>query len=111
MKDVFCPECGSCHVDVQVFQEYLGSKTKEVTKSRHEEVKKKHGIFWWLFIGWWWIIIKALLWIFAFIPMALLRIGRRKTYEGQAAGKSTVKNEIRYKKIYVCKDCGYDWSE
>jgi len=111
MKNICCPECGSCHVDVQVFQEHLGSKTTERTNSRYEETKKKHGILWWVFIGWWWITIKGLFWIVAFIPMALLKIGRRKTYKGQSAGKTTVKNDIRYKKIYVCKECGHDWAE
>jgi len=99
-----CPKCGSSNVNIQTFQENKGSITH--TKSKYKE--KKHGILWWLFIGWWWWVIDLILWIFLFIPRLLLRLGRKKKYVGKST--SITVNDISYKNVYTCQDCGNTWS-
>lgn len=104
---MICPKCGSDNVDVQVIQENQGSVTKTYTKSKYKE--KGRGCLWWCFVGWWWWIIELFLWIFAFIPMALLRIGRKKKYKGSSTSKEVTSNKIKYQRMFVCKDCGHYW--
>lgn len=104
-----CPKCGSDHVDVQVFQENMGSETHNQSNFKLKE--KGHGILWWLFIGWWWMPIKLILWIVAFPFMAVLRLGRKKKYEGTSTGQSTTQNKIEYRRVFLCKDCGHTWNE
>ena len=106
---IVCPRCGGMNVDVQVMQENQGSVSTTKTKSKYKE--KHRGCLWWLIIGWWWWIIELFLWIFAFIPMALLRIGRKKKYKGTSTTTSTTKNIITYRRIFTCKDCGTYWEK
>lgn len=106
---VVCPKCGSTHTEMQVFQEQVSSQAITKTKSKYKE--KKHGIFWWLFFGWWWWIVDLFIWIFAFIPRALLHIGRKKKYVGSSTSTTTTKNKIEYKSMRVCKDCGHHWQD
>lgn len=107
LSKLVCPKCKGTNIDVQVVQETQGAKTTTKTRSKYKE--KRHSFIWWLFMGWWWWIVELLLWIVAFIPMALLRIGRRKKYKGKATSTTTTKNIIEYKRVFVCKDCGHYW--
>ncbi len=106
---VVCPHCGGRHIDFQIFQENRGSSTREKSRSTYREEKKHHGILWRLFVSWWWWIIKLILWVVAFLPMALLWIGRRRNYQGESTRSSETKNKIGYQNVCVCKDCGYSW--
>lgn len=96
METMFCPKCGSQNIDVQVFQEVQGSKTKMRMK------EKGHGCLYWAFGGW---FIDLLSWILFFFPRVLLHIGRRKKYKGSE--KTT--NKINYTSCYICKNCGHHW--
>lgn len=110
---IVCPKCGGTHVDVQVFQEDKGSVTKTKTKSKYKE--KGHGIIWWLFIGWWWWIVDLCAWVFFFFPRLILRLFsapfKKKKYAGQSTSTSTMKTNIAYRQIFVCKDCGNFWEK
>lgn len=103
-----CPKCGGTHIEMQVVQEDHGSVTTTKTKSKYKE--KRHGLLWWGFIGWWWWIIDLFLWIFAFFPRVLLHIGRRKKYKGESTSKTITKNNIKYRRMFTCQDCGHFWS-
>ena len=96
METMFCPKCGSENIDVQVFQEVQGSKTKIRMK------EKGHGCLYWICGGW---AIDLFSWIFFFFPRVLLHIGRRKKYKGV----EKTKYEINYTSCYICKNCGYHW--
>lgn len=98
-----CPHCGSTNVTAQTFQENLGAVT--TTKSKYKE--KGHGCLWWLLIGWWWWVVDLFLWVFLFIPRALVRIGRKKKYKGRST--SVTVNNIGYATIYTCQNCGHSW--
>lgn len=102
-----CPKCGSLAVSMQIFQETVQSVTAGTSSVDVRE--KRHGFFWWLFVGWWWMIIKGILWIVAFIPMAIIRAGRRKKYKGNIKTVNTTKNIIRYKNVCTCQSCGNIW--
>lgn len=104
-----CPKCGSTNIRSETFQEQDQSVTTGVSKTKL--VEKRHGFFWWLLIGWWWMIIKAVLWIVAFIPMALIRAGRRKKYVGTTTTVNTTKNRIQYRIVCTCQDCGHIWKK
>ena len=104
---VFCPKCHSANVSVQTFQEQRQSVTTGVSTTNI--VEKKHGCAWWLFVGWWWSIIKGIFWIVAFIPMAIIRAGRRRKYTGTTKTINTTINNIDYKVIYTCHNCGNIW--
>lgn len=104
---VFCPKCHSTNVSVQTFQEQRQSVTTGVSKTNL--VEKKHGFAWWLFIGCWWSIIKGILWIIAFIPMAIIRAGRRRKYKGTTKTINTTINNIGYKAVCTCHNCGNIW--
>lgn len=106
---IACPKCGSTNIQVNVIQENRGTITKEKTTSKYKE--KRHGCLWWLVVGWWWWIIDLLLWIFAFIPRALMHIGRHKKYKGSSTTTSTTKNIVGYKTVCVCQNCGYNWEK
>lgn len=95
---MICPKCGSENVEVQVFQEVKGSKTKIKMK------EKGHGCFYWLCFGW---LIDLFSWMFFFFPRALLHIGRRKKYKGSE--KTT--NSTAYVSSYICKNCGHHWEK
>jgi len=102
-----CPKCHSTRVSVQTFQEQKQSVTTGVSTTNI--VEKKHGCAWWLFIGWWWVIIKGFLWIIAFIPMAIIRAGRRRKYQGITKTVNTTINNIDYKVVCTCHNCGNIW--
>ena len=104
-----CPRCGGNNVAIQTIQENLGGQTVSKTKSVYKE--KRHGILWWLFIGWWWWIIDLCLWIFLFIPRALIHAGRKKTYKGESTTISTTSNRIVYRTICTCQSCGNTWTQ
>ena len=103
-----CPKCGSAEIDVQVFQENLGSATKTKTNSKYKE--KRHGCLWWLLIGWWWWFIELFLWIIAFLPMLAIRLLRKKKYKGTSDTDSVTINNVSYKTVCVCKNCGNHWN-
>jgi DNA-directed RNA polymerase subunit M/transcription elongation factor TFIIS len=103
-----CPKCGSMNVMVQTFQENNGGKT--VTKSKSVYKEKRHGCLWWMFIGWWFWIVDIFLWILFFIPRALIRIGRRKKYQGKTKTVSRTVNDINYTTICTCQTCGRQWN-
>ena len=96
METMHCPKCGSENIDVQVFQEMKGSKTKVRMK------EKRHGCLYWCCFGW---LIDLFSWVFFFFPRILLHIGRRKKYKGT----ETTKNNIDYVSCYICKNCGHHW--
>lgn len=108
-----CQKCGSNHVTVQVAQEQVGATTIRRANSMYR--KSGHGCLWWLFIGWWWWIVDLFLWIFFFFPRLILRLFaspyKKRQYEGRSSEVSSTKNQIHYKKIFVCQDCGYSWHE
>lgn len=104
---MICPRCGGTNVSVNTVQENLGSTNISQTKSKYKE--KGHGCLWWLFIGSWWWIIDLLLWIFLFIPRALMHIGRKKKYVGKSTTVSSTMNHIVYKTICTCQSCGNAW--
>ena len=108
-EQIRCPKCGSFHVNVDVMQENAGSITTQRSKSQYKE--KRHGCLWWVFTGWWWWIVDGLILIFAFVPRALIHIGRKRDYNGSSTNKSKTKNIIRYKTICVCQNCGYHWEK
>ena len=103
-----CPKCHGTNVRVETFQEQRGSATTVHTRSKYKEAG--HGCLWWLLIGWWWWIVDLMLWIFLFIPRALLHLGRRKTYKGRATTVSATVNDISYRTVCTCQDCGHSWT-
>lgn len=105
---MICPRCGSENVDVQVFQENTGSLTTARTKSKYKE--KGHGCLWWIFIGSWWWIFDLCLWIFAFVPRLLIQIFKKKKYKGSSTTVEKTTNNITYRRVCVCKNCGHNWS-
>ena len=106
---VCCPKCGSTDISIQTFQENIQSVT--AGGSTVDIREKRHGFFWWIFIGWWWMIIKGILWIVAFIPMAIIRAGRKKKYVGTVQTVTTTKNNIRYRVLCTCQRCGNTWDK
>ena len=109
VKGVKCPKCKQYAVDIQTFREDRGSVTAVKTKSKYKE--KGHGCLWWIFIGSWWWIVDLFLWIFLFFPRLIAHLFRRKKYVGTSKSVSTTVNTIGYRKVCVCKNCGYSWSE
>ena len=105
---ITCPKCGSTLIDSQLFQETTGSATVTSTTSRYKQ--QGHGCLWWLLIGWWWWIVDLFLWIFAFFPRLLFQIFRRKKYRGSAKSVTSTTNQIGYKTLFLCKNCGERWS-
>lgn len=104
---MFCPKCGSDNVTVQTFQENSGSTTITKTKSKYKE--KGHGCLWWLTIGWWWWIVDIMLWIFLFIPRFCVQLFKKKKYKGKSTSVATTVNDVAYKTICVCQNCGNRW--
>ena len=103
----FCPQCGSPNLDIQMHQENNGSTT--VSKSKTIYKKKGHGCLWWLFIGSWWWMIDLMLWFFLTVPRLLFQIFKKKKYKAVSKGTATTTNNITYKSICLCKNCGYHW--
>jgi len=88
-------------------QENNGSTT--VSKSKTIYKKKGHGCLWWLFIGSWWWMIDLMLWFFLTVPRLLFQIFKKKKYKAVSKGTATTTNNITYKSICLCKNCGYHW--
>ena len=107
-----CPKCGSTNVSVNTFQENHGSVTTAKTKSKYKE--QGHGCLWWLLIGWWWWIVDLLSWIFLFIPRLIIRLFaspfKKKKYKGTSSTISTTVNNVTYKTVCTCQNCGHSWS-
>ena len=99
-----CAKCGSGNIESQLFQEDLGTSTVFKTKTR----QLGHGLFYWIFLGWWIWIFKLVLWIVAFIPMAILKALRKKRTKTTTV-ESTVRH-IQYRTVFTCKNCGNVWS-
>lgn len=100
---MFCPNCNSDNVKIDIVQENLGSTEFSQTKTK----EKGHGCLWWLLVGWELWIINLLTWIFLFIPRALLHIGRKKKFISKTTTQTV--NHITYKKICTCQNCGHSW--
>ena len=82
MEKTVCPKCGSNKINYQ-----LVSNTR--TKNR--------SIGWWIYfviIGW---FIELMMWLFATIPMLLIRIFHK--------GKIETKSET----MAICQNCGNTW--
>lgn len=107
MEYKFCPKCGSSNIDMQIYQENLGGTTVTHTSSIYKQ--KGHGCLWWLFIGWWWWMIDLFLWICFFFPRLLIQIFKKKKYVGSATSVANATNNIKYKTIVLCKNCGNHW--
>ena len=101
---MICKKCGSENIETQLFQEDLGASHISTTKTS----QLGHGILYWIFLGWWIWIFKLILWFIAFIPMAILKILRKKKTKSTTV-ESTVRN-IQYRTVCTCKNCGYVWS-
>lgn len=102
-----CPKCGSENVTVQVFQEEAGTTTISKTRSKYKE--KRHGCLWWLLIGWWWWIIDLLLWIFLFPVKLIQAVTRKRKYKGKSTTVSQSTNELKYRTMCICGNCGHSW--
>lgn len=108
---MFCPVCGSEDIGQQVFQENAGSTTITQTTSKYKE--SGHGCLWWLLIGWWWWMVDLFLWIFAFWPRLILKLFaspfKKKKYKGTSTSVSKTINDVSYRTVCVCKNCGHTW--
>jgi hypothetical protein len=108
---MICPNCKCGDVESSIFQENSGSKTITKTKSKYKE--KGHGIIWWLLIGWWWWIVDITLWIVAFFPRLIVHLFaksvKKKKYTGSSTSASVTTNDVTYKTICLCKECGHRW--
>lgn len=105
----YCPKCGSSQIETKVFQENSGGTTVTETKSVYKQ--KGHGCLWWLFIGWWWWMVDLMLWIFLFIPRLICQLCKKKKYKGKSTSVSQTTNDIKYKTVLVCKNCGNTWNK
>ncbi len=107
-----CPKCQSENVKGEAFQEQTGTVTIIQTKSKYKE--KGHGILWWLCIGWWWWIVDLTLWVCFFVPRLILRLFaapfKKKKYIGTSTAVSKTENDIKYKTICICQNCGHRWN-
>ncbi len=104
---ITCPQCGAPNISFQMFQENAGTTTVSRTKSKYKE--KGHGCLWWLLIGWWWWIIDLLLWIFVFPIRAIVALTKKKKYKGKSTTVSQSINQVSYKTMCLCGNCGYTW--
>ncbi len=108
---MICPKCGSENINTQIIQENRGSHTVTSTYSRYQQ--RGHGCLWWLFIGWWWWMVDLTLWL-VFFPIRLIwRLFsspyKNKKYTGGSTSTSHTNNQIQYKKVCVCQNCGHNW--
>ncbi len=104
-----CPNCGSDNISIETFQENLGTTTVSNEKFKFRE--KGHGIIWWLLIGWWWWIIDLSFWVFFFPVRLVIQLFKKKKYKGKSSTVSQSVNEVVYKKMFTCHNCGNNWSE
>ena len=79
-----CPKCGSENVNVQMVSETILKK-------------KHHSVLYWICIGWW---LHPLLWLFATLPMLIIKIFKPKNY----------KTKTKHKSMCVCQSCGQSWN-
>ena len=111
MNRIRCPQCGSDAIQMETMQENLGSTTISKTKTRSRRQGK--GIIWWLLIGWWWWIFDLCLWIGAFVPRLIIHIFASAWKKDARVSRSTTiertENEIRYIRLYTCRNCGASW--
>ena len=112
MDGISCPNCGSTNVESSIFQEVIGSKTRTKVKSKYKE--GGHKLWWWLTIGWFWVIVDLLLWVFLFAIRLILRLFstpyKKKKGKGKEISVSKTKTKIKYNTVYLCKNCGNNWS-
>ena len=89
-----CPKCHSENVTVEREDGVTigGSKTS-ITK-------KRHGLFYWIFIGWWFWIIKL-----CALPFTIWFSKKKKVGEATTASASYT----THKTIAVCQNCGHTW--
>ena len=105
-----CPNCKETSVEISIYKEDQGTVTKSKTSSKYKE--KGHGCLWWLLIGWWWWIIDAFLWVFMFLPRLVAQLlFHKKKYVGKSKTNTNTVNVIGYRKVCLCKNCGYSWTE
>ena len=107
-KALVCPKCGSDDVSVETFQENLGTTT--VSSQKFKFKQRGHGIIWWLFIGWWWWLIDLMLWVCFFPFRLIIQLFKKKKYKGTATTVSQSVNEVIYKKMFTCHECGHSWT-
>lgn len=107
MAQKVCPKCGSTNIDIQMFKEDLGSQTFTTTKSKYKQ--KGHGLLWWLFIGSWWWIVDLFMWLCFFPLRLIMQLFKKKKYVGKSTSVSTTVNNVEYRSMCLCKDCGYHW--
>lgn len=104
---IFCPACRSNNVSVQVVQENQGSVTNTKTNATYK--RKGHGFLWWLFIGWWWWIVDLLMWVYFFWLRLIVAIVKLRKYTKTETSTSFTNNNITYRKICTCQNCGKAW--
>lgn len=104
-----CPYCGSRDVDVQLHQEVRGSKTVTRTKSKYRQ--QRHGCLWWCIIGWWWWAFDLMFWVCFFPLRFLIQLFKKKDYTGKSKSVAKTKNDIAYRTVFLCKNCGHHWEE
>lgn len=104
-----CAKCGSNNIDIQLFKEDRGSKTVTMTKTTNKE--KGHGFLWWILIGWWWWVVDLFLWCFLFPIRLVAQLTKKKKYVGREKSVSTTNNQIAYRTICLCKNCGNTWQK
>ena len=104
---MYCPRCGSNNVNVQMFQEVSGSQTYSHTRTKTKQVG--HGCLYWLIIGWWWWVVDVMIWIVAFVPRAIFALCRKRKYKSTSTTVSGTHNNISYRQMCVCQNCGNSW--
>jgi hypothetical protein len=81
-SSLICPKCKSTDITVQAIA---------------DTHTKNHSVFWWIYfllIGW---VVEVLMWLFATLPMLLIRIFHHRGVE------TTVQ------KVAICQQCGHQW--
>lgn len=104
---IVCPQCGGTNVTVQMFQEDAGTTTVSKTESKYKQ--KGHGLIWWLCVGSWWWIVDLFLWICVFPVKLIQTLTKKKKYKGKSTTVSQSVNQVKYKTICLCGNCGYSW--
>ena len=60
-------------------------------------------------------MVDLLSWIFLFIPRLILRLFaapfKKSKYRGSSITVSATMNNIEYKTVCTCRDCGYRWTK
>ena len=50
-----------------------------------------------------------MLWIFLFIPRFCIQLFKKKKYKSNSKNVSSSVNNVTYRTIFVCHDCGKSW--